>query len=102
MLTNWRTICVGPRRRNWLRGMTAMNVRLWMLGASLGVAALFSAGSAMAVPQISGCTINAGSAPATQTCNFYETDANGNASEISSPVTNQIAGTFWHAGYSEI
>src|SRR5690242_1502999 len=78
-----------------------MSLRIWALGASLGLAALFSAGSAMATPLlIIGCTVNQGGLD--QTCNFYETDANGNSSEISSPVTNQIAGSYWHVGYSAI
>jgi hypothetical protein len=79
-----------------------MNVRIWMLAGSLGAATLFSAGSAMSAPvQISGCTINVGTP--TQTCNFYETDANGAPSEISSAVSNQFsATTAWHSGYSAI
>ncbi|HET7085930.1 MAG TPA: PEP-CTERM sorting domain-containing protein [Rhizomicrobium sp.] len=78
-----------------------MSVRIWMIAASLGAAALFSAGSATAAPVlISGCTINVGTT--TQTCNFYETNANGSPSEISSPVSNLFPGTFWHAGYSAI
>jgi hypothetical protein len=80
-----------------------MNVRIWVLTASLGVAAIFSASPAISAPVlISGCTVNVGSSPATQTCNFYETDANGNPSEVSSPVSNLIPSTFWHAGYSAI
>jgi hypothetical protein len=72
-----------------------------MLAASLGVATLFSAGSAMSAPiLISGCTITGTN---TQTCNFYETDANGAPSEVSSPVFNQFSATSaWHAGYSAI
>ena len=77
-----------------------MGIRVWLLAASLGVATLFSAGSAMAVPQISACVINPGTT--TQTCTFYETDANGNPSEVSSPVTNQFSSTEWHVGYSAI
>jgi hypothetical protein len=71
-----------------------------MLSTLLGAASLLSAGTAMASPLISGCAINPGTN--TQTCNFYETDANGNPSEISSPVFNQISDTAWHAGYSAI
>ena len=79
-----------------------MSIRVHMIAASLGVAALFSAGSAMATPVlISGCTINVGTP--TQTCNFYETDASGAPSEVSSTVTNQFSSTTaWHSGYSAI
>lgn len=78
-----------------------MSVRIWMIVASLGAAALISAGSATAAPLISGCTIVIGTT--SQTCNFYETDANGNSSEISSAVSNQFSATTqWHSGYSVI
>ncbi|HWY64112.1 MAG TPA: PEP-CTERM sorting domain-containing protein [Rhizomicrobium sp.] len=79
-----------------------MSIRIYMIAASFGVAALLSVGSAIATPVlISGCTVNVGTP--TQTCNFYETDANGAPSEISSTVSNQFsATTAWHSGYSAI
>lgn len=71
-----------------------------MLAASFGMAMLFSADGAISAPLISGCTVTGTN---TQTCNFYETNANGAPSEISSPVFDQFAPTSaWHPGYSAI
>ncbi len=77
-----------------------MNARIWVFTASLAVAPLVSTSTAFAVPLISGCADNG---DGTQTCNFYETDANGSPSEISSTVFNQFQSTTsWHSGYSAI
>jgi hypothetical protein len=57
--------------------------------AALSAAILLGAGAASAAP-VSSC-VKSGS---TQTCNLYETDANGNFSEVSSPATNQFTSSF--------
>jgi len=84
-----------------LRGFI-MVTRGWIVGAALSFGALISASSAIAGPvSISTCTVNGDGV--TQTCNFYETDANAAPSEISSPVNNLFQSTsFWADGYSAI
>jgi hypothetical protein len=47
---------------------------------------------------VSGCATDDPISPFTQTCNLYETDANGDPSEVSSPITNQFKDGSWAVG----
>ena len=72
--------------------------RIFGIAAALSVGAVLFGATTASAGSISGCTDNG---DGTQTCNLYETDANGDPSEWSSPV-GDVFGSDWNLGYWKI